>query len=262
MTRPLACFCVLAAALWQTGCEPSNKTASDPLTGVEAERATLVVGVSRSYPPIIFKEGVRTVGLEADFARKLGEELGMAVEFRPMFWPDLINELSYKRIDIIMSGMSITEGRRQMVAFAEPYLAVGQQAMIRTADRAVFTDAEAIMKTDRRIGVEMGTTSAKFAYEKVPNAGIINFATVDKAVEALRQKQIDLVIHDSPSLYWIKANEGDGLYVVPHLLTREQLAWAVRSDNTELLNKVNAALSRWRTSGELKQMIDRWLGAR
>ncbi len=254
-------LCCLALTCLLLGCERGHKAAATT-QGVEAERATLVVGVSRSYPPIIFKEGERTVGLEADFARKLGEELGMAVEFRPMFWPDLINELSYKRIDIIMSGMSITPARQRLVGFAEPYLAVGQLAMVRTADRAVFADAEAIMKTDRRIGVEMGSTSAKFAYEKVPNAGIINFATVAKATAALRDKQVDLVIHDSPSLYWIKANAGEGLHVVPHLLTREQLAWAVRSDNTELLSKVNAVLKRWRASGELKQMIDHWLGAR
>ena len=123
----LRCTVCLLAVL-AAGCATADSTGqgqdADPV-GVRVLR----IGVSRSAPPLIYEEDGETRGLEADMARRLTAELNMQPRFVPMFFPNLIFEIRQKNIDIIMAGMSIAPARRREVAFAEPYMIVGQQAL-------------------------------------------------------------------------------------------------------------------------------------
>ena len=94
----------------------------------------LQVGVTPTSPPSIFLENDRVVGLEADFANALAEAIGKKARFVILGWKDLIPALQEKRIDIIMSGMSITEMRKTRITFTSPYLNAGQMALVRMAD--------------------------------------------------------------------------------------------------------------------------------
>ena len=69
------------------------------------------VGVSPDYPPMVFKQNDRITGAEADLALRLGNALGSPVEFVEMGWDQLIASLMEGKIDIIMSGMTITEAK-------------------------------------------------------------------------------------------------------------------------------------------------------
>lgn len=250
---------VLCSAL--PGCAAGTATV-DPVSASSASprRATLVVGVSESAPPVIFKQGDQTAGIEADLAAKLAEALGMDLRLRSMFWPNLILELENKRIDIIMSGMTDTKKRRERVRFSEPYLVTGQQALIRSRDQGQLGSKQHVLGTTMRVGVETNSTGEAFVRDAMPNAERFGVATLDDAVDALVKGNIDVVIYDAPSIQWT-ANQRreDGLYAVPGLLTRESLAWAVSTDNVQLLDRVNAVLAGWRADGTLQAVLDRWL---
>src|SRR5688572_3352430 len=94
----------------------------------------LRVGVTANFPPMIYKEGGKLVGVEADFARALGEELGRPVSLVELNWEDQIPALVEGRTDIVMSSMSITRPRQLRVAFTRPYLAMGQGVLVRRED--------------------------------------------------------------------------------------------------------------------------------
>jgi polar amino acid transport system substrate-binding protein len=96
---PLAC-----AVLGIAGTLATLAASSDP--------TVLRVGVSPKSPPMIFKQGGQVVGVEADLAGALGQALGRRVVFVEEDWGNLIDALCEERIDIIMSGMSITQARR------------------------------------------------------------------------------------------------------------------------------------------------------
>lgn len=221
---------------------------------------TLRVGISGTAPPIIFQEDGKPAGLEADLARELARALGKQVQFVPIFWPNLILELRDRRIDIIMAGMSVTDARKGRVAFADPYLIVGQKALIRAKDRATLGTADGVRATSRRVGVETGSTGEQYAKRHLPNAETFALPTLTAAVDALVAGQIDMVIYDSPSVQWIvNQRRDDDLFAVPGLLTTESLAWAVNKNDAELLGQVNRVLADWRTSGKLAQITARWL---
>src|SRR5262249_52015304 len=92
------------------------------------------VGGTPNYPPLIFKEDGQLRGLEADFARQIGEDTGAKIVFVELPWEEEIPALEKNKVDVVMSGLSVTEDRAARVAFVTPYAEVGQMALIRNAD--------------------------------------------------------------------------------------------------------------------------------
>lgn len=254
---------VTAAISLLVGCA-TEPTSEAPVMEASSQAAlpTLNVGTSRTVPPIMFEEGGETVGLEADLARELAAALGMKARLVPMYWPNLIPELRAGRIDIIMAGMSITDERKREVAFTDSYLNTGQAALIRAADRPSLGALRQVLATRRPIGVEVDSTGEGFVKDKIPRAGRRSFPTVSKAVDALVLRDVDMVIHDQPTILWLAREHAEhDLLVVPGQLTDEALAWAVRRDNAPLRQSINEILADWKRSGKLDEIIARWVPA-
>jgi len=112
----------------------------------------LLVGVTPDAPPLIFKQGGRIVGLEAELATALAKELNKSVRFLELEWNDLIPALLENRIDIIMSGMTITAMRQVRIAFTSPYLKTGQTVLAHREDLTKYSSTDSIKKTNRRVG--------------------------------------------------------------------------------------------------------------
>src|SRR5215831_6165331 len=94
------------------------RTLASPMPALPALR----VGLAPQYPPIAFTQDGRVTGLEVDCAHGVAGELGRQVTFIELDWDALIPALEAGQIDIIMSGMSITDARAQRVWFVSPYL--------------------------------------------------------------------------------------------------------------------------------------------
>ena len=221
----------------------------------------LQVGVTPTSPPTIFYENDRVVGLEVDFANALAESMGKKARFVILGWKDLIPALLEKRIDIIMSGMSITEMRESRISFTSPYLNAGQMALVRMPDLQFFPTEDAIKKTQSRVGFIEGTTGEFLVAQDFPLTNRkIPFPSSSRAVQALSEERIDIFIDDAPVIWWKAATqEKAGLARIPIILTEEQLAWGVRKDDPELLKAANLFLETWKGDGRLKRAITKWM---
>ena len=245
-----ACLAIAAAAAL---------AACGPTTPRPRKQPALRVGLSPDSPPMAFRRGDDVVGLEPDFARRLGSELGRNVRFVELSFDELIPALLDGRIDVIMSGMTVTPARRFRVAFADPYLQSGLVALVRRADRARFDTADKVLRANAPVGVRKGTTGEKFVAERMPNATAFLYPTGEAAALELRQNRIDLFVSDAPLVAWlVSSNEAD-LAGEWNLLTRDDLAWAFRPDDAALRDAANAALARWRGDGTLDEIRARWL---
>jgi ABC-type amino acid transport substrate-binding protein len=110
-----------------------------------------------------------------------------------------------------------------------------------------------------RIGVEKGTTGDLFVQARFRQPRRVTFSSVDRAVRALRDGRIDLLIHDGPTIWWLATrHEADGLVGVFRPLTEESLAWAVRRGDTALRSEASAALEAWKADGTLKELFAPW----
>jgi ABC-type amino acid transport substrate-binding protein len=103
-----------------------------------ADASSLRIGVSPVFPPMVFKQGKDLVGVEVELARGLAAALGREPSFIEVPWGDQIEALNAKRIDIIMSSMSITLPRRFVIEFSRPYWIVGQMTLVRREDKGQY----------------------------------------------------------------------------------------------------------------------------
>jgi ABC-type amino acid transport substrate-binding protein len=255
--------CCLAVMLF-VGCYVNPVTLPPPVPAPEPSGTLLNrefrIGIAPVYMPLAYKFRGQLVGLEVDFAEQLGKELDKQITFVEIPWPELIPALVEGKIDIIMSGMSITKERAQLVSFAEPYMQIGQMALVRARDVSGFSKLESFLDTTSRVGFVSNTTGAQAAKEIFSKAKLTPQPTVDDGVAALRKGVIDVFIHDAPTVWRIGGNPGErelvGLYWP---LTKEPLAWAVRKSDVPLHFALSGKVKEWELSGRLKEFTNRWV---
>ncbi len=146
-------FLLILVILFAGGCVQNSTIL---ITGDEVypEKETLRVGISTNAPPLVYKAGGKLRGLEVDFARQLGKYLGRKVQFVELKWKKQIPALEKGRIDIIMSGMTITPKRQYRIAFAKPYMRSGQILLVRSnQSRKYSSGIYSIMGSRPEIGV-------------------------------------------------------------------------------------------------------------
>lgn len=227
--------------------------------GAAASAEPLRVGVSATFPPMIYKEGGELVGVEADFAKALGEELGRPIKLVEVNWEDQIPALTGGRTDIIMSSVSVTPARQLRVAFTKPYLAVGQAVLVRREDANQYLLGFPALPRGT-IGVLKATTGDFLVQQEFSRSKRKEFKSPQEAAKALAKKKVDLFICDSPIVWWLAGmNEVEGLVPLPVFLSEERLAWALRKSDADLLESVNAALEKLQKEGRATAIIRRWL---
>lgn len=242
--------CTLVFGLgWASGASPAPS----------ANTEVLRVGVSAKSPPMIFKQGGRITGVEADLAEGLGRELGRRVVFVDQEWENLIDALCEDRIDIIMSAMSITPARRYRIAFTNPYLKVGQMALTRGGEKYSYL-LNLASQAEHGVGLKAGTTADFLVRQEFPRLKRKYYKSGEEAATALLKKKIDLFISDAPMIWHLASlNETKGLTVMPLILSQEELAWGLRRGDTQLLDAANAYLRKGQDSGEFDRLFSKWM---
>lgn len=261
----LSCVCLLVMLGSCTAPEkamtPSTpQTVRQPTVSPSPTQPPLRVGMTTNYPPMVFKDHGHITGLEADFAHGLGEELGRPITLVELAWERLIPALQAGQIDVIMSGMSITEARQRQVRFVQPYIRVGQMAIIRKSDQLILGAPSLLYRTHKRVGYEAGTTGETFVREKLPDAQAVPLPSPAVGLQMLRAGTIDVLIHDATTVWRVDSDEANttliGLFTP---LTEEYLAWAVRQTDTDLYRDLNTILAGWRRTGHLQSLFRKWL---
>ena len=249
-------LCRLAMTLFVgvlvSGCQTASMRA-DPAT-------TLRVGVTANFPPFINKSGGRFTGLEAEFAKKMAGEVGKEVLFVDMKWDALLPALDAGKIDIIMSGMTVTEPRMLLASFAPGYMVSGQVMMIRLDDARKYRHPSMLRVAAAKVGVEAGTVGDLVVQRNFPKAKRDTFSSLANAADALVSGKVDVVIGDAPVLLLLAASrEAEGIAVVPIRMTNETIAWAVDKNNPELIDQVNAVHAKWVKNGDMDAALTRWI---
>ena len=220
----------------------------------------LRVAMSPDYMPIAFKQGGKLMGIEVDNAREVAGMLGREVVFVEMSNTDYVDALNSGKVDVVMSGYSITPEREAQVAFADSFMEVGQMAIILSDNAGNLAHPRALYRKGIRIGVEPDTTGEAFVRANFPEAEIISYPNPAYAFAALRGGVADVYIHDAPTSWNLASSrENQDLLSLYRPLTRERLAWAVKKDNSFLLKQLNAALMELRSNGRLSAIQNYWI---
>ncbi len=244
----LAVFC--GAFLLFAGCQ----------TVPPASDTVLRVGVTANFPPYISQRGSRYVGLEAEFASSLAKELGRDLYYVDLKWDQLLPSLGSGKIDMVMSGMTITESRLMLASFPPAYMESGQVMLVRLKDARRFAHPRVLLITQEKVGVEGGTTGDLMVQRNCRKAERKTYQSLSSACDALINEKVSVVVGDAPVLMMLAATrEADGIVVIPIRMTREQLGWAIDKANPALIGQVEDVYERWVKNGTIDKALTRWI---
>ncbi len=248
---------MLAVAVGSWGCSSASQPAPKP--PMPPQQATLRVGMGTQSPPYAFIQGGRLVGIEVDLAAQLAHDMGRKLEVVEMPFGELIPALLARKVDIVMSGLSSTPTRRIRVDFSDPYFRPGLMAAVRTGDKGTYKTVDDISGGSAAIGVVSDTTAERVVRERVPN-GIINaYPAARYAASELKEGRIDVYVGDAPVVLWMVSENESDLVVVREGRDVQELAWAVRPGERDLLATVNGILARWKQQGLVNATLSRWM---
>lgn len=237
-----------------SGCVTTNNRDINPNS-----QDVLRVGVSADYPPIIYKQNKQIIGVEADLAKALAVKLEKKPEFVEVKWKDLIPALNSGKIDIIMSGMSVTMPRSMQISFTEPYIQSGLMAAVPTEKIAKYRIPADIIFHRGPVGVVKNTVAEEFARRFLINAEIVLLKKAADAPHYFESKRITMFIHDAYVIGWLVSQNESEIAGIWTPLSNDSFAWGISRGNPKLLKNVNTILKEWKKSGALDKLLNTWL---
>ena len=221
---------------------------------------TLKIGSTIDFAPFEFQDETNKdyQGFDMDLVRAIAQEMGMKPEIQNIGFDGLIPALQAKNIDLVISGMTITDERKENVAFSDPYYESGLTIIVRSDEEAIqsFKDLEG-----KKVAVQIGTTSAEEVH-KINTAEVKELNTPADCFMELKAMGVDAVVNDRPvNDYYITKSGATGVKQLPEKLTAESYGMAMEKNNKELQQKVNAALQKLKENGEYKKIYEKWFGA-
>lgn len=257
--KSIAAMAVVSVmALGIAGCGSSdNKTDESSNANSEGttteEKDTLVVATNAEFPPYEYYEGQDIVGIDVEIMKAVGEKLGMEVTVEDMAFDSIIPAIQSGKADIGAAGMTVTEDRLANVDFTDTYCHASQAIIVNASNEEIKTADDLTGKT---IGVQLGTTGDMYAGDVTENVERYNKGF--EAAMAVAQGKIDAVVIDDQVAKSL-AEGNDQLKVLDEPFTEEDYAIAVKKGNTELVEKINGALTELKEDGTIQSIIDKYI---
>ena len=229
-------------------------------SGLVASNRTLIVGMELQYPPFEMsdKKG-KPIGISVEFANALGKYLNRKVVIENIAWDGLIPSLKTKKVDLIISSMTITKQRSKSVDFSIPY---AQSNLAILTNR--LSDVKSILNLNakgKKIAVKKGTTGHIYARKHLKNAQILIFDKESSAVLEVMQNRVDAFIYDQLTIYknWSRHKKRTIALLTPFQKFPEYWGVAIKKGNKELKLKVDEFIKQAKGDGTFNAFSKKYL---
>ncbi len=218
----------------------------------------LKVGMELDYPPfeMIDKEG-RPSGISVDIAHALGRYLQREVVIENISFIGLIPALQNGKIDIILSSMTDTPEREQVISFSDPYMTLGLALLIsQKSDLASIAQAN---QTGRTIVVKQATTSQQWAMKHLPNAKVRVLDKEAMCILEVVQGKADAFIYDQLAVCraWLEYPKETRANLNP--FQDQKMAIGLRKGDISLREDINTFIKKYRVGNGFKILADKYL---
>ena len=228
------------------------------------DKNRLRVGFSTFVPWAMKDKTGGYTGFEIEVAKRLAEDMEVAVEFVPTRWSGIIPALLTGKFDIIIGGMGITPARNLKVNFSDPYEYTGMSII---ANRQLAGDRsrlEDFNSAELEIVARIGTTAAAAAQRHLPQARLRLFDDEGQALqEVLNNRAVAMVASQPfPEFQSLRYPEQLYLPLEGKTFTREPIGFAVRKGDSDFLNFLNNWIRVRHADGWLQERYDYWFTTR
>lgn len=259
----------LLAALGLAACGTMSPGASQPAASASAspvldrirERGEIAIGTSGNQPPLIARDkNGDLIGLEADLARLIALSMGVKHKMIAMPFAELLPALQEGKIDIVLSGMTITSERNMKVAFVGPYFISGTSLLTKEETISEMGDVDRLNEPSTRLAALKGSTSQRIVEDLLPKATLTVVPDYDDAVDMVIKGEVDALVADH--LFCVLTalrHEGDRLTTLVRPLTFEPIGIALPPNDPLLTNWMENFFLTLDGTGLLTELTAQWL---
>ena len=242
---------VLSLALLVVGCSP--KPSPSPTAGLP-----LIVGMELNYPPFEMTDvSGKPSGLSVELAQKLADSLHRPLQIENISFDGLIPALLTKKIDLILSSLTVTPERSKVITFSQPYARIGLALL--TRKDSTLLKADDLNRPDRTVVTKRGTSGHLAAERLFPEAKQL---VVDKDAAAyleISQGKADAFLYDQLSVARAHQRYPDSTQALLSSIQEENWALGLRSSDAVLLSQVNAFLKAFHQQGGFQKLSSLYL---
>ena len=227
------------------------------LPGCGQETLKVRIATDATWPPFEYvdEQTMDIVGFDIDLIKAIADEAGLDIEIINVAWDPLLAGMAQCQYDAAISAMTITDERKEVMLFSNPYFEAGQLVTVQFDNTDIKSKEDLGGKT---VGAQIGTTGS-FEVDKIAGATLKTYDDIGLAMQDLMNGQIDAVIADNPLAMGYADANPDRLKTVGAVFTSEYYGIAVCKDKPELLERINEGLVKVKAEGLIDELILKWL---
>ena len=242
---------------WLGTSEPDG---SYDLTQLTGENGTLRVATTVESKPFDYLQDGQFCGYDADFIFRFAKEYGYALKIDTMDFGALLPSLAAGRYDLAISSITVTEERKESVAFSETYCS--NPIVMAILDEKAAAEPTLADFENATLGILSGSSFDPLAKERFPNAERQYYSLVPDMILAVEQGKIDAYISEMPyvtAALW----EGAEIKAVGESIDCTSAGYIFQKNgkNAAVREQLSAFISKEKETGMLDSLKEKWFGS-
>lgn len=241
----------------------SGATAASELPDLKGR--AIAFATAADYTPYAFIDTATNtpVGYDIDFVNEAAKRLNATVEWKIVSWDIMLQAIRDKQFDAGTDGITITDERKGVVDFSDPYFKASTRMLVR-GDESRFSDAAGFAKDESLTVVALPGTSQYYVAIGTFFGGnegsprLKQFDTFENSLLALNSGDVDLLLTDGYSADKFVAASGGKLKALPEVLGAEEFG-LVFPKGSDLVAPFNAAIAAMKADGSFAKLDEKWL---
>lgn len=238
-----------------------------PFSGIAQKRLNKIinsgeirVGMSGTQPPFsMHSKSDNLMGYEVELAEMIAESMDVKLTIVEIPFSDLLKALEDGKVDVVMSGVTITPKRNLKSMFVGPYIISGKSILTRSEKLAGMNELSELNNPNIKLAALKGSTSEEFVRKYIPKAQLQVTATHDEAVKMVVNNKIDALFADYPvCVYAMFRYPLIDLGILEQPLSIEPIGIALPADGFLLHNLLQNYLNSLQILGVLDEMEMKW----
>ncbi|MBN8556440.1 MAG: basic amino acid ABC transporter substrate-binding protein [Proteobacteria bacterium] len=225
--------------------------------GIQAQNKELVVGSSATYRPFAYETPTKEiVGYDIDIIRAVAQKAGLQIKIVNTPWTGIFAALNNGDVDLVISGVTINDKRKQSYDFTAPYFEARQLIAV-NKDSAVKNLKDL---SGKKVAVVTGSTADDIASREFgkTNPDIRRFESTPVIISELANGGVDAAIGDNGVIAFRTQEHKQLKTVSDASFPKEYFGIVVKQGNKALLDKLNKGLATAKTDGTYAQIYKKW----
>ena len=227
------------------------------LSSAQAQNKELIVGSSATYRPFAYETPSKDiVGYDVDMIKAVAQKAGLPIKIINTPWTGIFAALNNGDVDLVISGVTINEKRKQSYDFTAPYFEARQLIAVQQASTVKSLKDLA----GKKVGVVTGSTGDDIASREFgkTSSDIRRFESTPVVISELVNSGVDAAIGDNGVIAF-RVQEHKTLKTVADAnFPKEYFGIVVKQGNKALLDKLNAGLAAVKADGSYAQIYKKW----